>query len=757
MYRIKKYRAIRLIALVTNATVLALTLFCLFYLEREGVYLGKFDDFDVSTSVLDRDGKLMSVFLSANDEWCLPVSLDKMGGWIANVAVTAEDKRFYDHRGIDFLAILRAAYDNLRTWKIVSGASTITTQLIRISHPRPRTVMTKLIEFWAAIRLESRLSKDEILETYLNRAPFGGNIRGVEAASMAYFNKSSGTLSLAESALLVSLVKSPSGRRPDRYPERAQAARDAILRYLFTKNQITEENLKFALNEPVKASRFEMPRESAMASKHVIRNSGGAGAIKSTINSRYQQALKINLERVLFNLPSGITAAGVIVHNETAEILAYVGNARHGLPLQAAQVDCGNAPRSPGSALKPFVYARAFEKGLLTPASLLADTPISFRGNAPRNFDMTHRGAVNARTALALSLNTPAVRVLRKLGYRDVRSLFSELGFSYIDKESGHYTDSLVLGGCEVSVIQAAAAYRALAQGGVISNLKWTIGEPEAGRKVFSAEASWLTENILQDTRRLMPLYQQIVKDANREIAFKTGTSHGYRDAWAAGFSEALTIVVWFGAPDGTPDARLIGLDLAAPVMLYVFTDIWGKNSERPKLPPNTIYRRKVCALSGLSAGKYCPRTIYDYAIKDVSDVAVCDIHKIIGGRTVTVLPKELDIWIQARGRSDAATSGVKIIRPSKDRKILAQDSNAATVRVFLSAEGPLPHYWYLDGKFLAPDTAGSGLFVEVSPGQHKATVLAGMENDAIEFEVLASSVQRIGSDIKALVPNDVK
>jgi penicillin-binding protein 1C len=743
--------SLRFTVVAASGIIFALAFFCLSYLEPKGVYLSDIGNFAISPAVLDRDGGVLSVYLSKDDEWCIPVSLDRMGKWIANVAIAVEDKRFYSHRGIDFLAVLRAAYDNMRNGKIVSGASTITTQLIRISHPRPRTFMTKLIEFWAAVRLETMLSKEEILEMYLNGAPFGGNIRGVEAASMAYFNKTSSTLTLAESALLISLVKSPSRRRPDRYPMTAQASRDGILKYLFDKNHINGENLKFALAEPVSSTRFAMPRKSAMASKHVLKNSSGVGRISSTINIRYQQTLEKNLERALFNLPSRITASGVIVHNESAEILAYVGNARHGLSLPTAQVDCGDSPRSPGSALKPFVYARAFEKGLITPASLLADTPISFRGNAPRNFDMTYRGAVSARTALALSLNTPAVRVLRKLGYRDARSLFSELGFFYINKESGHYTDSLILGGCEVSVLQLASVYRALANGGVISNLKWTRDEIETKRRVFSAEASWLTENILQDTRRLVPLYQQIVKDSNRKIAFKTGTSHGFRDAWAAGSSNVFTIVVWFGAPDGAPYDRLVGLDLATPVMLHVFNDIWDKGGERIKLPPSAIFRRKVCALSGSPAGKYCPRTIYDFAIKDVSDVSICGIHKIVNGSLVALLPKELDIWIQSKGRSDTQASGVKITRPFRDREIIMYDVNKKTTKVFLSAEGSLPHFWYLDGRYIATDANGDGLFIEASPGKHEATVLSGAQSDVCKFEIIKVNVDQTEDGAKIL------
>ncbi|MDR0616039.1 MAG: penicillin-binding protein 1C [Synergistaceae bacterium] len=732
---------------------MALAFFCLFYLETQSVDSNSIKKFDVSHSVLDSNGKIMSAYLSARDEWCIPVSLDKMGRWTEAVAIAAEDKRFYNHHGVDLLAVTRATFDNIKAGRIVSGASTITTQLIRISHPRPRTFVVKLIEFWAALRLETKFSKRDILEMYLNRAPFGGNIRGVEAASMAYFNKSANALSLSESALLISLVKSPSTRRPDRYAQKAKTSRDALLSYLLSRNVISQENMKFAIAEPVAQYRFNMPRRNAMASKHALENSSGSDVIRSTINAKYQQILRENLERALSPLPNKITAAGVIVHNESAQILAYIGNARHGQALPTAQVDCGDAPRSPGSTLKPFVYARAFETGLLTPASLLSDTPISFSGNAPRNYDMTHRGAVSARTALSLSLNTPSVRVLRKLGYSKIRSLFNELGFSYIDKESSHYTDSLVLGGCEVTLLQLAASYRALAGSGKFTPLKWTKDGSLKAREVFSVEAAWLTANILQDEKRLTPLYQQIFKETNRIIAFKTGTSHGLRDAWSAGFSNSFTVVVWFGAPDGTPDGRLVGLELAAPAMLHILKEISSERDGIEAPRPAGIYARKVCSLSGAPAGKYCPQTIMDFAIKDVSDVSLCDIHKFSGGRIVTQLPKELDVWMQTRGRSDIPSSGIKITRPFQNRKIIMHDNDKGTAKVLFAAEGRLPHYWYLDGKFLSADTTGGGLLADVPAGRHKVSVLSGSESDDRQFEIISADVTATKDGLKVLVP----
>jgi penicillin-binding protein 1C len=594
------------------------------------------------------------------------------------------------------------------------------------------------------------ISKDEILELYLNRAPFGGNIRGIEAASMAYFNKNASALSLGESALLISLVKSPSLLRPDRYPQRAIASRNRLLKFLYEKKIIPRENMIFATLESIFPVRFNMPRQSAMAAAQILKNSGKEGSVKSTIDSGYQRSLQIILESSLESMPKNITAAAVVVNNTGGEILAYVGNARHGLPLPGSQVDCGNAPRSPGSTLKPFVYSKAFERGLITPGSLLADTPISFSGNAPRNFDMTHRGPVTAKTALSLSLNTPAVRVLRMLGYPQMRTLYEELGFSFIDRDSSFYADSLVLGGCEVTMLQLAAAYRSLADGGRFLPLKWIPGESEPERTVISPEAAWLTTKILQDERRLIPLYQEIFKENSQVIAFKTGTSHGFRDAWSAGFSKRLTIVVWFGAPNNAPDYNLIGLQIAAPAMLHIFREFWEADDGIETPPPAGVYTRKVCALSGLPAGRYCESTVIDYAIRDVSENSVCDLHRKIDDRVVSKLPKELEEWFQARARSNISSPGVKITRPFKNKKILTE-KNVSAARIYLSAEGALPHYWYLDGRFLATDSEGRGLFFDVPTGSHRLSVLSGEDSDLIEFEVFDPENDAVANKLKIL------
>ncbi|MDR3321195.1 MAG: penicillin-binding protein 1C [Synergistaceae bacterium] len=722
--------------LFISAVIAALSFYSIFYLEREYGGLGIIEP---SKVILDSDGKILNVYLSPRDEWCIPVSLEKMGRWTPKIAVEIEDKRFYSHGGVDFIALGRALFDNIRFGKVVSGASTITAQLIRISNARPRTLRTKLLEFWGAMRIESEMNKNEILELYLNLAPFGGNIRGIEAASRAYFNKSASELSLGESTLLISLVRGPSRLRPDRYPERARNYRDYRLEYLFDRMIISRESMEIAKKETVSGGRFNFPRNASMAAMHILNNSNEDNPISSYIDSRKQSLLEQTLISALAGLPGRITASGIIIDNENASVLAYVGNARHGERLSGAQVDCGAAPRSPGSTLKPFVYVRAFEQGYLTPGSLLADTPLSFRGNAPRNYDQLYRGPVSARSALSLSLNTPAVRVLRMIGYPGALDIYARLGFRHIDKRSSHYADSLVLGGCETTLLELASAYSTLARGGIYNALNWTSGNKSGAKKIFSPEASWIITNILQDERRLIPLYQQLFKDNSHAIAFKTGTSHGLRDAWCAGYSRRLTIVIWFGIPDGSPDDHLVGLDVAAPPMLKVFRELWNPVENTNPPAPQGIFIRKVCALSGAQPNRYCGVLVNDYAIKDISSLKICAIHKFKDDRVMLEMPEELSRWTQLKERVNIQNDGVKIVRPVRGGRFVANGDNG-DVRLFFSAEGNPPYYWYIDGAYAGVDTIGDGIFFDLLKGSHRVSVLSGSNSDFMNFAVIDAS-----------------
>jgi penicillin-binding protein 1C len=692
--------------------------------------------FDRSAVVLDVNGKILNVYLSKSDELCLPISLDKMGRWTSAAAIALEDKRFYEHGGLDILAIARAFWSNITSGRRVSGASTITSQLIRISLPRERTIYNKILEFWSAVRLEAILSKDEILELYLNRAPFGGNIRGIEAASNAYFNKNAESLSLGESVILISLLRSPSRFRPDRYPDRARDIRNDKLDYLLEKGLISSKDVSLAKSEILPAQRYPIPSNASMAAGHAINQSQNKSVIASAIDSNLQLLLEKNIADALQNFPSNITGAGIIVENSSGYVRAYVGNSRHGTSLPEAQVDCGDAMRSPGSTLKSFIYAATFEKGLLTPASLIADTPIAFRGSAPRNFDMSYRGPVSARNALASSLNAPAVRVLRMVGYAGTKTVLNRFGFSHINKDPLHYTDSLILGGCEVTLIELASAYRALAQGGNYSPLHWVKDASLETKEILSSEASYITTNILQDQGRMMPIYQEIFRENNRRIAFKTGTSYGMKDAWSAGYSNNYTVVIWVGSPPGVGHQNLVGLQAATPVMLKIIRELWNDSETIPTRPPG-VYIRTVCSLSGDLPNKYCPQTETDLAIRGVSRIKLCSLHRNIDGRSFVAWPQELRNWMRPYEETTTTVKKIKIIRPSPGHTVILQKPHDVE-RIFLSAEGDYPQYWYLDGKFVGVCENDDGIFADVSPGVHKASVLSGETSDTVSFEVKA-------------------
>lgn len=422
----------------------------------------------VSPVLLDSEGHLIHARLSSNEEWCLPIPLEEMGNWLPKVLVAVEDRRFYSHPGVDFLALGRAVFQNLRSRRVVSGASTITSQLVRLSYPRARVVSTKIQEFVGALKLERSLSKEQILEYYLNRAPFGGPIRGVEAASRMYFGKRAKELSLGEASLLVGLLKGPTLYRPDRNPRAALRRRQHIISLVAQKTGFPQDLTSLALNEPLPEYNPRMPDKAWHFAELAFKTlPPEGGVVRSTLDMQMQELLEQALHEQLEKAGQGVTASGIVVDNATGSISAYVGNMRFNRRTGTDWVDCATAARSPGSTLKPFVYLAAMEAGHIIPATLLADTPLQLGGEAPRNFDRFYRGPVTAHTALAESLNTPAVRVLRKVGVRNALDRLRGAGFSSLAREDADYGDSLVLGAGEVTLLELARAYAALANLGI--------------------------------------------------------------------------------------------------------------------------------------------------------------------------------------------------------------------------------------------------------------------------------------------------
>ncbi|MBC7217990.1 MAG: penicillin-binding protein 1C [Candidatus Caldatribacterium sp.] len=688
--------------------------------------------YDSSFALYDREGTLLSVLRSPRDSFSIPIPLEEMGEWLPKVAVESEDRRFFRHPGVDILALGRALFTNLRSRRIVSGASTITTQLVRLLFPRPRTLTSKLWEYLVALRLERHLGKKAILESYLNRIPLGGNIYGVEAASWYYFGKKAKDLSFLEAVSLVSLFPAPERFRPDKNPENFLRRRNALLARLHQRGLITQEEYLLYTSAPC-----PKPRGLPQAAYHaavLLEKMTSSSRVRSTLVFPLQAMLERALEEAVVTLPEGITACGVIVENETGHILAYVGNARFRRTPEKAFVDCLQAPRSPGSALKPFVYARAFDRGLFVPSSIVPDTPYELGGNVPRNFDLGFRGLVSCEVALALSLNVPAVRVARKVGLRDCLDLFQALGFSRITKDETFYGDSLILGGCEVTPFELARGYTALSRLGEEIELTFFPEDTPTRKRVFSEGSAYMIAEILADSSRFNPLPKKTLPLPL--CAFKTGTSYGLRDAWTVAYNPRYTVLVWFGDPKGLPHEELVGIRLAAPVSIRLMEYLMRGERVWYRCPED-IKWREVCTLSGKIASPFCEHRTAAPFLRNVSPLEVCSLHTPSLG---TLRPSK--------------ETPLAIVSPIPGRKYFLLPPNSK-LRLPLRAEGGRGRiFWFLDGEYVGESAPDESLFVAVSPGTH--TVLASDASGGsatVTFTLEAGAFARTRNDLGEIWP----
>ena len=698
-----------------------------------------------STAVRDRSGALLSVTLSEDGEFCLPVLLSDMGRWMPIAAVEVEDRRFWSHSGVDWLGLMRASFDNLTSRRVRSGASTITSQIVRICWPAERTVRTKLREFAQARQLERTHSKEELLSIYLNIIPLGSNLRGVEAASLAWFGRSSRDLTIAQAALLAVMVKGPTAYRPDLHPRAALQRRNWAISLMESRGRITADQARLARAEPLPRSITPLPGEEWVFCRKVASLTTSRD-ITSTLDRSMQKTLRASLLDALADQDSQVTAAGVLIENRTGAVRAYVPNARRGQKGAPAEwVDCASALRSPGSALKPFAYALAFEDGTLSPASLMADTPLTLSGRAPRNFDRLYRGPVSAANALVDSLNVPAVRILRREGGERLLQKLRLLGFSSLTQPAVHYGDSLVLGGCEVSPLQLATAATALARLGDRIESRFIESDPVAERSVFSADSAWITTHILSDPSRLPTLLRSVDPSKGR-FAFKTGTSYGLRDAWTVGWNDRWTLAVWLGDPRGEPHPGLVGLGAAAPAVLETLRALptGGFTS-----PPPGVVTREVCALSGLPPSPLCPRTVKEYAIAGVSPAAACTMHHLENGKVVVVWPPELSAYMESPREK---RSELSITSPLADAAYLKHEDGA---NLILRAEGSGEYFWFVDGRYVGRGTADRPCLWPMTRGKHRLSVTDALgRQKAIRFSVYTLD-DNPGSQIPDLEPID--
>ncbi len=526
---------------------------------------------DQSVVVYAEDGSILRPFLSADDKWRVAATPQDVDPNYIAALKTFEDKRFDDHWGVDPAAVLRAAFQNVSNGRVVSGASTITMQTARLLEPGGRGLHAKIRQAVRALQLERRYSKNEILSIYLTLAPFGGNLEGVRAASLSYFQKEPKRLLLSEIALLVALPQSPERLRPDRFPKRAHQARQKIIDRLLAENKITAMAAKEAKADPAINKRHAMPFRAPHLAQRLKAQNGRA--VGTHINASAQSGLERLAARELRWFGDGGNLAILVVENETRAVRAYLGGADYWGP--AGQVDLVRAVRSPGSTLKPFIYGMAFDEMPIHPATLIEDRPTLFGDYAPRNFSRNFQGTVTVREALQWSLNVPAVALLDRLGpqHFHTRLLRSGVALSYRGRQ---LVPSLpmALGGVGTTLSDLVMIYASLADDGHVAPLRLVPGkvsETPSAFRLISAEASWYVADILRQSPLPDGLAQGQGFQRGRQIAFKTGTSYGFRDAWAIGVSPTYTVGVWIGRADGSTRPGRYGRNEAAPLLMKVF------------------------------------------------------------------------------------------------------------------------------------------------------------------------------------------
>jgi penicillin-binding protein 1C len=729
-----------------------------------------------ATVVEDRHGEPLRFFLAADERWRLPVSYDELPEELRRAVVASEDQRFFHHPGVDPLAVLRATVHNLRARRVVSGASTLTMQIARMADPAPRTIGAKAREAFRALQLERHFTKRELLEIYLNLAPYGGNLEGVGAAARFYYGKPVEQLALGEIGLLVALPRSPRLYDPVQHPEAALAVRDKVLRQLRDRGAFTDQQVREAMRVPVPRRRLSAPFEAPHFARRVVEESGASQAgqrtasrIRTSLDLELQQVAEEKVETYVRRLRSqGIgNAAAVVVENSSHRVRAWIGSGGFEESEHSGQVDGVLARRSPGSTLKPFLYGLAFDDGQVVPASYLLDVPTDYAGYVAENYDGTYRGRVEAQQALVHSLNAPAVRLLAGVGLGEFFDLLQRGGARSLDRPAYRYGLPLILGSGELTLLELAQLYSALANGGEYFPATWAAeerasqaGVRELGERLLSEESAWLlTETLLQVERPDLPRAWSLSRSAPA-VAWKTGTSYGHRDAWAVGYSRRFTIAVWVGNFDGSPRHGISGSEHASPLLFDLFRalDPGGPGPAKPTLL--RLGELEVCSLSHLRPGPHCPRTVQVTALPGKTRLPLCDHHRraladadtgeLLDGtcladrrrawREYTAYPAELVAWWRSRGQQVAETptfaDGCAGAAGDRGPRILSPDP-ATPYR--LRPEAPLRDqrlplvaraqaevrrlYWYQDGLLIGSTTPEDHLMLEPHPGHHRLVV----------------------------------
>lgn len=553
---------------------------------------------DPARVVVAHDGTPLWRFADADGIWRYPVTIDEVSPRYLQALINYEDRWFWKHPGVNPFSVLRAAWQDLSSGRVVSGGSTLTMQVARLLDPHPRTFGGKFRQLWRALQLEWHLSKRDILTLYLNRALFGGTLQGVGAASWAYLGKSPAQLSYSDAALLAVLPQAPSRLRPDRWPERAEAARNKVLERMAIQGIWSAKQVQESREEPVWLAPRQMPQLAPLFSRMMLGKSR-SDKIVTTLDAGLQRQLEELAQNWKGRLPARSSLAMIVVDHTDMSVRGWVGSVDMNDDSRFGHVDMVNAIRSPGSVLKPFIYGLALDDGLIHPASLLQDVPRRTGDYRPGNFDSGFHGPVSMSEALVRSLNLPAVQVLEAYGPKRFAASLRNVGLPLYLPAGAAPNLSLILGGAGARLDDMAAAYSAFARHGKAGKLRLQPADPLLERPLMSAGAAWIIRRIMADEAQPLPdnALSRVVP-----LAWKTGTSYGYRDAWAIGINARYVIGIWTGRPDGTPVVGQFGFASAVPLLNQVNNLLLSRGTYQPEDPrPESVSRGVVCWPGGQS------------------------------------------------------------------------------------------------------------------------------------------------------------
>ncbi len=624
---IEHLRKTRLKSVVIILFIAVISVYALFRL-MDRLFPLPLDRLTYSTVVLASDGSVLSAYLSKDDMWRMKIQKEDIPEGLKKAFLFKEDKYFFYHPGINPVSIMRAFFQDLRAGKVVSGASTITMQVARMLRPEKRTFINKFKEMFRAIQLERRFSKEEILEIYFNLLPYGGNIEGIKAASLIYLNKQPVNLSIAEIAMLISIPNNPNKFRPGVATGKILIERNKWLKRFQKAKLFNVSVISQALTEPIDAARKELPRIAPHFCYRLFCKNKDAPYLETYIDFNSQRKteriIKDYIEKLrLWNITN---AAAVVIRNSDNAVVAYVGSADFDDKQNEGQVDGANALRSPGSTLKPFLYALAMDKGLITPKTVLYDVPFNFDGYKPQDYDRTYRGKVTVEDALLNSLNVPAVRLLDKMDLNSYIETLETGGCKSLETQEKKLGLSLVLGGCGIKLYELTGLYTVLAKRGEYTPLRWTKNQPStAPLRIFSEDASFMISHILTEMIRYdVPAN---IDDAMHfpKIAWKTGTSYGHHDGWCVGYDDRYTVGVWVGNFNDQQSPELNGSACAVPLMTDIFSALSVYNDFNWLKFPKGLGTRWVCTETGKIPNTWCTNQIIDYFIPGVSSPEKCD------------------------------------------------------------------------------------------------------------------------------------